>query len=385
MRILHFSNQGLPDWRIEKSAISASNIGHEVVFAGEKLLNYNRKTFSKIYEIKWSWRARRGFPFYWHCVKKQVERVVRESRPDIVHTHDLFPAKMISEFGLPFVYDDHEYWSQSSKLLNEMVGKLVHKDKSIWNTILLSAIDLPIKLRRILLNQYAIRLWTNWEKKIVSSNPTITVSDKIAEELKAIGDTDKVFVVPNYPMKFEVEDFQQPYNHTKLSSVYAGGDGNSMQKCPNRNIDGLSNLFIERNIGDLCIIGWKDKSPSRKISYPGFLNRQAMFGEMFKHSIGLIPWNKHWSHIYVNPNKAYEYAHAGLFVMCTSSIKSVRETLKDSCAAFEDYNDLAFQLEYFKENMDDLYNKRLKTFEFARDNLIWQKYEENIFRAYQLC
>jgi len=384
LRILHFSNDGLPDWRIEKSAISALNVGHEVAFAGKKPINYNRKTFSRIYEVNWTAKARLAIPFYWHSVKKQVERVVREVRPDIVHTHNIFSAKMISEFGLPFVYDDHEYWSQSSKLLNEMVGKLVHKDKSIWNTILLSAIDLPIKLRRILLNQYAIRLWTNWEKKIVSSNPTITVSNKIAEELKAIGDTDKVFVVPNYPMDFEVEDLKPPF-HNNLSSAYAGSDGTYIENYPYRNIDGLVDIFTNRDIGDLTIIGWDEKSSSSKIKYTGFLSRQDMFTQMFKHSIGLIPWKKHWSHIYVNPNKAYEYAHAGLFVMCTSSIKPVRETLKDSCVTFEDYNDLALQLEYFKENMDDLYNKRLKTFEFARDNLIWQKYEKNIFHAYQLC
>ena len=384
MRILHFSNDGLPDWRIEKSAISALNVGHEVAFAGKKPINYNRKTFSRIYEVNWTAKARLAIPFYWHSVKKQVERVVREVRPDIVHTHNIFSAKMISEFGLPFVYDDHEYWSQSSKLLNEMVGKLVHKDKSIWNTILLSAIDLPIKLRRILLNQYAIRLWTNWEKKIVSSNPTITVSDKIAEELKAIGDTDKVFVVPNYPMDFEVEDLKPPF-HNNLSSAYAGSDGTYIENYPYRNIDGLVDIFTNRDIGDLTIIGWDEKSSSSKIKYTGFLSRQDMFTQMFKHSIGLIPWKKHWSHIYVNPNKAYEYAHAGLFVMCTSSIKPVRETLKDICATFEDYSDLSSQLEYFKENLDVLYKKRLRTFEFARNNLVWENYEKNIFHAYQLC
>jgi hypothetical protein len=285
---------------------------------------------------------------------------------------------MISEFGLPFVYDDHEYWSQSSKVLAEVNENRV---QSLAGGL---PRKLARKLARKLLNQYAIRLWTSWEKKIVSSNPTITVSDKIAEELKAIGDTDKVFVVPNYPMDFEVEDLKPPF-HNNLSSAYAGSDGTYIENYPYRNIDGLVDIFTNRDIGDLTIIGWDEKSSSSKIKYTGFLSRQDMFTQMFKHSIGLIPWKKHWSHKYVNPNKAYEYAHAGLFVMCTSSIKPVRETLKDSCAAFEDYNDLAFQLEYFKENMDDLYNKRLKTFEFARDNLIWQKYEENIFRAYQLC
>jgi hypothetical protein len=74
-----------------------------------------------------------------------------------------------------------------------------------------------------------------------------------------------------------------------------------------------------------------------------------MFDEMLKHSIGLIPFKKHWSHVFISPNKAYDYAHAGLFVMCTSSIMPVRQTLQDNCAVFEDYDDLASQLEYLRQ------------------------------------
>ena len=43
--------------------------------------------------------------------------MLREARPDLVHAHDIFAAKMISEFGVPFVYDNHEYWSEYSKIL----------------------------------------------------------------------------------------------------------------------------------------------------------------------------------------------------------------------------------------------------------------------------
>jgi hypothetical protein len=46
---------------------------------------------------------------------------------------------------------------------------------------------------------------------------------------------------------------------------------------------------------------------------------------------------------------------------------------------------MASQLGYLKNNPEELYNKRLKIFEFARNNLIWNNYEKNIFRAYQLC
>jgi glycosyltransferase involved in cell wall biosynthesis len=388
LRILHFSNQGLPDWRIEKSAISASNLGHEVTFIGSSPVNYEKSVvFSKIYEINWTAKARLGIPFYWHSVKKQVDKVIKELKPDIVHAHNIFSAKMISEFGLPFVYDDHEYWSIFSMLLSEMTGKLTFRRKTIVDIAKYIAVDLPTYVRRAFINKCVVYLWTNWEKEVVSSNPTITVSDKIAEDLRGLGNNrNRIFVVPNFPMKFEVKDFEKPYFHNKLSSVYAGSDGHFKQKYPNRDMDGFTDMFANRDIGNLIIIGWGGKpSLSSKVKYTGFVSRHSMFNEMRRHSVGLIPFKKHWSHLFTNPNKAYEYAHGGLFVMCVSSLRSVSETLKENCITFEDYNDMASQLGYLKNNPEELYNKRLKIFEFARNNLIWNNYEKNIFRAYQLC
>ncbi len=386
LRILHLSHEGLPDWRVEKSAISASKVGHEVIFAGRKSpVSYDRKIFLKIYEVNWTAKARLGIPFYWRTVKKQIEKLIRDVKPDIVHAHNIFSAKMISEFGVPFVYDDHEYWSRSSRLLIEMAEKITFRKKTKADIAKYIAVDLPIHLRRIFINRYAISLWTNWEKELVSSTPTITVSNRIAEELGVIGNnTNRVFVVPNFPMKLEVQALEKPYFHNRLSSVYAGGDGHNQEKYPNRNMDGLTDTFTNYDIGHLTIIGWEGES-AEKVRYTGFISRQAMYSEMSKHSIGLIPWKKHWSHLFTSPNKPYEYAHAGLFVMCTSCLKPVSETLKENCFTFENYNDLASQLEYFKENLDELYNKRLKIFEFARNNLIWENYEKNIFSAYHLC
>jgi glycosyltransferase involved in cell wall biosynthesis len=352
---------------------------------GNDSINYDNKIFSKIYKINSTAKARFGISTYWHYLKKAVGKVIKEVKPDIVHAHNIFSAKMVSEFGLPFIYDDHEYWSQYSKTISEMADTLSWKDKSATNIIRTFAIDLPVKVRRIIRNRYALYLWTKWEKEVVSSAPTITVSDKIAEQLRVLGNTGRVFVVPNFPMKFETENIEKPRIHSRLSSVYAGSDGLNKQKVPSRNIDGITDTFINENIGELTIIGWEGRCSSKKITYTGCLSRQAMFSEMSKHSIGLLPWKKHWSHGFASPNKAYEYAHAGLHVMCTSSFEPVLRILKDNCTSFQDYNDLVSKLEYFRDNPEELYKRRLRIFDFARNNLIWENYEKNIFRAYQLC
>lgn len=377
MKILHLSDDKLPDWRIEKSGITALNHGHEVVFAGKNSVEYQTNTFSKKYVIDWTERSRRGFPFYWHSVRKQVDKVVREARPDIVHAHNVFSAKIISELGWPHIYDNHEYWSEFSKILALGQHNLSKSD------LYRSPRNLGRNMIRYFLNQQAVRLWTKWEKEIITDCPTITISDKIAEQLRIVGNSKSVFVVPNFPMKEEVKNFDPPVMHPNLSSVYAGIESQNRQI--HRNIDGLTDLFNHRDLGSLIFIGGHGEPLYKRISYAGLLPRIAMFNEMRKHSIGLIPWKKHWSHTYTNPNKAYEYAHSGLFVLCTSSFETVAETLQDNCAVFDNYQDLASQLLYFKDNLEELYRKRVKIFEYSHTNLIWDNYEKNILAAYQQC
>jgi glycosyltransferase involved in cell wall biosynthesis len=178
---------------------------------------------------------------------------------------------------------------------------------------------------------------------------------------------------------------EKPILHKTISCTYAGGDGRNKAKYPNRNIEGFTDLFNDSHkIGSLTIIGWSGP-PTKNVKYTGFLSRNEMYSEMIKHSIGLIPWKRHWSHPFASPNKAYEYAHAGLFVMCTDSFKAVPEMLKWNCATFEDYSNLVSELEFFQQNPEELYSRRIKLFEFARENLIWEKNEKEILRAYQSC
>src|ERR671914_14435 len=386
MRILHVSHESLPDWRIEKSAITASNLGNDVFFAGKLSNDYSRKSFAKIYKINWNAKARLGLPYYSDSIKKQLDQVLKETKPDVIHAHNIFSAKMVSEFGIPFVYDDHEYWSRLSQLLREIArAKDLHGESTRHKGYSKMMLSKATNIRRSLINSYAIKLWTKWEQEIVSSHPTITVSEQIATDLRKNYNAKDVFVVPNFPMFSEVSGFEKPRYHDSLSSVYAGGDGNNIDKYPNRDIDNLDTTFLQHGIGDLVVIGWNAKSPSIKVRYMGFLPRQEMYREMFNHSIGLIPWKQHWSHAFVSPNKAYEYAHAGLAVVCTSSFAVIKKILGEHCIAFEDYEDMASKLKYFKENMDELYKRRLRVFEFARENLIWEKNESSIIEAYRRC
>lgn len=356
-------------------------LGHTVFFAGMKSDYNERSVFSKIYQIDWTPRARRGFPFYWHGVRKQLDRVIKEARPDIVHAHNIFSAKMISQFGIPFVYDDHEYWPSYVKTQAESgFGR-----NPISKSCSLATVPRRIarRITQSILNRNSVRLGLKWEKELIKSTPTITVSDRIARELIKLGST-RTFVTPNFPMRTEINGILEPVFHDEVSCVYTGSEPKNGAKVSHRNMDGLGALFSNEDLGILTLMGTENRS-SEKIKCKSFLTRQAMYQEMLNHSIGLIPFKKHWSHPYISPNKAYEYAHAGLVVMCTSSLESVTLILKDHCATFENYDEMALKIKHMREDVNEVYNRRQKIFNFARDNLVWENHEKNILRAYQLC
>jgi glycosyltransferase involved in cell wall biosynthesis len=378
MRILHLSDDGLPDWRVEKSALTAKKAGHEVYFGGRLDNNAKSTIFSEIHRINWTAGAMVGFPYYYHRVKRQIEKLVKQLGPDIIHSHNIGSAKISHDLGLPAVFDDHEYFGMLSRVNAENI-----KLQNTQN--LKSGFDrIKQNMKASFISQQSISNWTNWEKELVLSLPTITVSEQIANELREVADgkTKEIIVVPNFPLEAEIS-FKEPQDHGHLSSVYAGGDSKHKQ-VTNRDISGLTNLFADNDIGNLTVIGWEHAESSEKYKATGFLPRDKMFSEMIQNSIGLIPWKKHWSHPFLNPNKAYEYAHAGLFVMLTADLRSVVSTLEDNCLTFEDYEDLASKLEYFRSNTDELYERRLKIFNYARKCLIWEKHEQKIMDAYKM-
>ena len=378
MRILHLSDSSLPDWRIEKAAISSKNIGHEVYFAGRPTSPSHQSVFKKIYLVNWSSRSRNKFPIYWHSLKKQMKQIFKEVNPDIIHAHNIFSAKMAKEIGeYPIVYDNHEYWSVYLK--RQLENTDTHKNESLDSKTKTHSITLERNLRAFLKSRY-VTLWSREEKEIVATTPTITVSTTIAEDLNKIGN--RVYLIPNYPLQEEISWIKEPIFHQKLSSVYAGVEPTGTAKSMHRNIEGFIDLFDKYEIGKLVILGWENQS-TKNVEFLGFVSRKVMYQQMQNHSIGIIPFKAHWSHVFISPNKAYEYAHAGLFVVTSSSFVPIVKTLEDNCITFVDYLDLKNKMFDLLNDMDTIFKKRLGIYKFARNNLLWEKYENNIFEAYK--
>ncbi|HEU4481609.1 MAG TPA: glycosyltransferase [Nitrososphaeraceae archaeon] len=370
MKILYLTSFGLPNGRIEKSVLTATNNGYKVIFAGRESPQYKNSIFYRMYSITWNAKARFGIPYYWHMVRKQIIKIIEDARPDIIHAHTIFPAKMINDLGIPFIYDDNEHWAQYAKVLYEITNSKNSSRIGRWLTK-------QMKKR-------AISLWPTWEKEIVSNHPTITVSERIATDLKKMGNKNDVFVVPNFPLEAEIKNINTPKYNKEINSVYQGRDGISVDIYPHKNLEGLENIFLKNDIGNLIFIGWNEKN-KEKIFFKGLLPRDAMFTEMSNYDIGLLPWKKHWSHPYLNPNKYAEYAHSGLLIINTSSLETISDSLKGKNETIDNYNDLITKISYYKEHTNDLYKKRIEIYNFAKKNLLWDIYEECILHAYQIC
>ncbi len=375
LKILHVSDDPLPDWRVEKSALTLKNDGNMVFFAGkEPLSNYTRNIFNKIFSLNWTPKARYQIPYEWYKIKNQLNNILLEIRPDIIHAHNILSARLIQEIKeYPFVYDNHEYWSKY--LLISSNNSSQSKMQSVFNpkNIFKSSIEK-------LLKQSSIKRWINWELDLVSKVPILVPSKSIADELLNIGK--KIFVLPNFPLKNENQEIPDPKNNHAFSSVYAGTMPYTGYQTPFKNIDGLVSLFGKFDIGILNIIGWKSED-SKNVVYHRLLERNKMLIEMSNNSVGLLPFRQHPFHKYMSPNKTYEYAHSGLLIISTDSIEPVFDELRENVVGFKNYDELVEILKYFKSNPDELLNKRIKTFDYAKKYILWEKFEHLIYESYK--
>lgn len=348
MRILHLSHAGLPDERIERSAWSCSSAGHEVHFAGSKFhgLSLPSDPFLTKSELGFDLRSNLGEPFSTIRLVQRLKRIVAEVKPDSIHAHDIFAGRLAAEIKMPFVYDDHEYWSKEALAYAGPVDP-------IWT--------------------YKHILWKSWEGEVLKeATAVIAVSDATAAEHRE--KNKKVVVVPNFPRDVEARGIPEPApSRSDLASVYVGNCTPPFARF--RDTSGLTEVFEGGKIGSLRVIGDERLETSPHVASTGRKSHSDMMKEISKCDIGLIPWKKHWFHPYCNPNKAYEYAHAGCLVMVTSGLEQVRKTLSSWCLTFDNHEQLARTLSDLMARPDEVLEKRRGTQAFARDRLLWDKYD----------
>jgi glycosyltransferase involved in cell wall biosynthesis len=356
-----------------KAATTGKKNGKKVFFAGEKPSKLVTKDFFD--EIRWIKIPKMGrvaatfggtigqvWPLYPYPkqaldLKNQIKKVVNELRPDIIHAHNIFVGIHALDAGIPMVLDDHELYSVNVQArMENMNGR--------------KKIEAKIKQR----------VWKKWEERIGEKFPIITTTKNQAKHHERY--CKNVFVVPNYPRSdfISPEPFMEAVKN-ELVSAYIGKDIGSQN--PHRNIEGLHEIFSSNKIGKLVRIGVSQPNNSN-IESTGFVHFSKAYQILQqKCHVGLMPWHPHWLHKYSSPNKPYEYAHCGLWVLTTSDLENVVDDFGDNCDTFDTYEKLKELLEHYNQNPDELNKKRKKSFEMAKTKLIWEVNEDQILNAYK--
>lgn len=378
LKVLHAHDSDLDDPRIISAAATGKKAGYDQYFCGMNLdstlstdvftemkwIDFSTparvaKHFIPFVERYWNW-----YPYPRHAIwlERQLKQVIDEVRPDIIHAHNIFVAHYASDFGIPIVLDDHEFYSLHAIAKHERDTGFVNRMK------------MKLKYKR----------WSEWERQIGERYPIITVSNSIAEHHKQY--CSHVFVIPNYPSKSSIE--YNGFNEAKrnaLCSAYVGAD-QVFRPNPIRNITGLYDIFNRNSgIGRLVRIGVMSPNNSRIRSY-GYIPLTDAYRILQQQChVGLLPWAKHWFHKYCCPNKVYEYAHCGLWLITISDLSSVIEDFGSLCDRFDTYDELTSLLEHYNDNPEELNKKRLMTLKNAQSNFIWEKEERKVLEAYKLA
>ena len=326
MRILHISHTGLPDARVEKSALSMKKRGHELIFLGGRPTLYqNLNAFDKVLYLSIGNDLDVAVN---PIMKRRWLQAIDRIAPDLVHAHNLIAGHFLLTTDYPVVYDDHEYWSK--QLFNYRLRKMPRG---------LASRPLIIRIPK-------------WESEMLRKYPTITVSENIAldhrERCSWVG------VTWNVPTLSEVEWL--PTDTQRHGLVYMGNDFNQPRFGPHRNMLGLQNIL------EFDIISG--------------LSYRDMMLTLTKYKIGLTPWLQHWLHEYNGANKNFEYLHAGLQVVVNPMVKAPFAN-NDYVHAFNDYSDIAEVVESIEPRTP------AEIMRDARAQYIWENQEQVIMDAYK--
>lgn len=364
MKILHFSHTGTPDNRIERYAYLQQKAGYEVFLAGEKSSQEKQRfpelhLFDGFYECPAVLKTKAGLYPYFSWYKKKFRSIYQSLKPDVLHAHDLIAAKACSDLNLPFIYDDHEYWSRQVR--NRGVSKKRHR----------------------ITNLYLVPLYDRWEKEVLENATAImAVSETQAEDHRSYNQ--QVFTMPNFLTEYEIEQIpplSQPDN--SLNSVIIIRDKTHYE--PNF-INLLSN-FVRNNKSFLTVIGYfQYKLPG--IEYQGILPHLDVIKSLPKFHIGLLTpqkssrvggYYKYWS-----PNRVFLYAHCGVTPVLYSDMTFLRSCFNSYAKYVDSPTEIPDVLKETSQDSEWLKNQPRLLQSIARKEMVWDKNGWKVDKAYQL-
>ena len=326
MRILHISDIGLPDPRVERMALTMKDEGHELVFLGGKeIRGQHLDAFSDTRFIPLGIGPRIAHD---PLIKRRWLKAIQKVNPDVIHAHNVIVGHFLLDTDYPAIFDDHENLSRQ---------RFVFMSRSF--------------LRRNV-SRVILRKIPEWERDMARRYPVLVTSPGAATLYDDY--TSRVGVVNNKPFLREVEWLQSPSNRKGL--VYQGTDFSERKFSPMRDMTGLDRLLSFDIVAGL---------PERE-----------MMMTLARYRIGLMPYLPHPFQLICNPNKGYEYLHAGLQVVVNRNYANLFED-NQYVHLFSDYGDIVEVV----ESVRDVPGAEIMS--LARRKYIWDKSVDIVKEAYR--
>lgn len=363
MKILHFSDEGLPDTRIERYALIQSQNGYEPYFCG----NTNKRlwlsnNFKEITYLPAEPTVKLGLPYFYPKFRKKFKKIYTRIQPDIIHAHNLITAKTCLDLNLQYIYDDHEYWSKQIAARSD--------------------ISISLFSKRRFTNRRFLSFVNKFEKKIIqNAAAVITVSETIAAEHARWNSN--VFTISNFPTSYETEKIthlNQPTDKLKavLVTVY---ESNSEKETTDRIIKICNDINFE-----LDVIGPVDKKFPH-VKYLGFIPHVQLLSKLSDYHLGILTMPAHelrtnYYHYY-NPNRIFLFCHAGVTPIIHEKMTPLKNIFGDLCITVDSESQIKAVIERLKGDSNFLSDRPAQIQAFAREKIRLEKLFDVMRVAYE--
>ncbi len=299
MRVLHISKK-LPDVRVEKCIIGDRKDGHDVAFAG-----YSNDTpiFDEIRDIKqYTYRFGHAHTFgpKRHESIEDLQMAIEDFDPDFLHVHDIYFAILAMHLDRPWLYNDHEAWSNQ---ISTLVSGRPKWSLKYWRR------TLGIRARK--------RMIDSWEPRVLKDRVTITISERLADMYHRMY-TRKTFVIPNFPMLSEVP--KKIVTDKQDCMAYVGSD--LLAAAPyHRDTRGFLDV-VRRHQLNLLVVGDRKLKSEGTITSLGYRDHTEIMDLIGRCRFGVVAFRNYPNKpIHLGDhNKISLYAHSGQIVIAPRTL-----------------------------------------------------------------
>ncbi|KKN95789.1 hypothetical protein LCGC14_0176580, partial [marine sediment metagenome] len=196
-----------------------------------------------------------------------------------------------------------------------------------------------------------------------------------------------VFVINNMPLKQEIDniEYDDVQSQDQVILSYIGSPVDEDVSISYRDTTKLLHLFNGDNINSkLLILGSDPSLTGRNIDSVGKVEHSECIRVLARSHIGTQGFEPHEVLAYCDPNKIYQYAHAGLLILMPQiMLDNSLSSLKDISIGYNSLTDTANIIENNKDRI--LKHSHQKIRQWAKEHLIMDKFQETLESVYILA